>query len=228
MSNGFEIMDLFRTCLVMKGLDAADSAALVRLADVGTLPYGTVLSHRGTPARDVFVLLAGRCLGVVPSRGGRDLVVDRILPGRVFGELAALDGGARIRTVRSDGEVTVARIGHDDFLDWLSVRPRAMRNLLAELAGNTRDMTDRFYDVAMHDVETRVRLFLIRLLIEAGALHDGGLIDPAPSHGEIAAHVATNREAVSRALSRFNRLGLIETGRRRIVVLDAAGLEIAA
>lgn len=211
--------------MLMRGLDVADRAALVRLADVGTLPDGTVLVHRGTSARDVFVLLAGRCLGVVPSRGGRDLVVDRILPGRVFGELAALDGGARVRTVRSDGEVTVARFAVDDFLAWISARPDAMRNLLAELAGNARDMTDRLYDVAMHDVETRVRLFLIRLLIEAGALHDGGVIDPAPSHGEIAAHVATNREAVSRALSRFNRMGFVDTGRRRITVVDAAGLE---
>lgn len=218
-------MDLFRTALLMRGLDAADRAALGRLAQVHTLPDGTCLSQRGTPARDVFVLLAGRCLGVVPSRGGKDLVVDRIMPGRLIGELAALDGGARVRTVRSDGQVTVARIGTDAFLGWLTARPCAMRNLLAELAGNTRDMTDRFYDVAMHDVETRVRLFLIRLLIEAGALHDGGVIDPAPSHGEIAAHVATNREAVSRALSRFNRSGLIDTGRRRIEVRDAAGLE---
>lgn len=209
----------------MKGLDAADSATLAGLADVDTLPDGTVLTRRGAPARDVYVLLAGRCLGVVPSRGGRDLVVDRILPGRVFGELAALDGGGRVRTVRCDGEVTVARIAVDDFLGWISARPDALRNLLAELAGNARDMTDRFYDVAIHDVETRVRLFLIRLLIEAGALHNGGVIDPAPSHGEIAAHVATNREAVSRALSRFNRMGFVDTGRRRIMVVDAAGLE---
>lgn len=209
----------------MQGLDPADSASLARLAQVETLPDGTCLSQRGTPAREVFVLLAGRCLGVVPSRGGKGLVVDRILPGRIVGELAALDGGARVRTVRSDGPVTVARIGAEEFLDWITARPRAMRNLLAELAGNTRDMTDRLYDVAMHDVETRVRLFLIRLLIEAGALRNGGLIDPAPSHGEIAAHVATNREAVSRVLSRFNRLGFVETGRRRITVRDAAALE---
>lgn len=218
-------MDLFRTALLMRGLDAVDRAALVHLAQVHTLPDATFLSLRGTPAREVFVLLDGRCLGLVPSRGGKDLVVDRILPGRTIGELAALDGGARVRTVRSEGPVTVARIGIDDFLPWLSVRPAAMRNLLAELAGNMRDMTDRLYDVAMHDVETRVRLFLIRLLIEADALRDGGEIDPAPSHGEIAAHVATNREAVSRVMSRFNRMGFIDTGRRRIMVRDAAGLE---
>ena len=218
-------MDLFRTALLMKGLEATDRTSLASLADVHTLPDATCLSLRGTPAREVFLLLAGRCIGLVPSRSGKEMVVDRILPGRIIGELAALDGGARVRTVRSDGPVTVARIDVDDFREWLLTCPGAMRNLLAELAGNMRDMTDRLYEVAMHDVETRVRLFLIRLLIEAGALQDGGVIDPAPSHAEIASHVATTREAVSRALSRFSQLGFIDTGRRRITVLDAAGLE---
>lgn len=218
-------MDLFGKALLLRGLDASDIASLARLAEFVTLPDATCLTLRGTPARKVFVLMSGRCVGVVPSRGGKEMVVDRILPGRVIGELAALDGGGRVRTVRSDGPVTVARIDAGDFQDWLSTRPGAMRNLLAELAGNMRDMTDRLYEAAMHDVETRVRLFLIRLLIENGALRDGGVVEPAPSHGSIAAHVATTREAVSRALSRFARMGFIDTGRRRITVRDAAGLE---
>lgn len=209
----------------MQGLGASDSTALAQLARIETLPDGARLSTRGTPAREVFMLLDGCCLGVVPSRNGKDVLVDRILPGRVIGELAVLDGGARVRSVRSDGPVTVARIEADAFRGWLSGRPRAMRNLLAEMASNMREMTDRLYEIAMHDVETRVRLFLIRLLIEANALRNGGIIDPAPSHGEIAEHVVTNREAVSRVMSRFNQLGWIDSGRRRIEVRDAAALE---
>lgn len=218
-------MDLLRTLPLTQGLSMQDTEALARIARIETLPDGACLGSRGTPPREVFVLLEGCCLGVVPSRGGKDLLVDRILPGRVVGELAVLDGGTRVRTVRSDGPVKVARIGAEMFRDWIAQRPRAMRNLLAELASNTREMTDRLYEIAVHDVETRVRLFLIRALIEANALKAGGVLDPAPSHGEIADHVVTNREAVSRAVSRFNRLGLIDSGRRRIVVLDAAALE---
>ncbi|MGS4945871.1 Crp/Fnr family transcriptional regulator [Meridianimarinicoccus sp. RP-17] len=218
-------MDPLKAVPLTHGLGVQDREALARIARIETLPDGTCLGARGTPPREVFLLLEGRCLGLVPSRGGKDLLVDRIMPGRVLGELAVLDGGARVRTVRSDGPVRVARIGAEAFRDWIAARPRAMRNLLAELASNTREMTDRFYEIAVHDVETRVRLFLIRALIEAGALKTGGVLDPAPSHGEIADHVVTNREAVSRAMSRFNRLGFIDSGRRRVVVRDAAALE---
>lgn len=218
-------MDLFNSVPLTVGLGPADLAALNKIAQIESLSHGTCLGARGTLPREVFVLLEGRCLGFVPSHGGKELLVDRILPGRVVGELAVLDGGTRVRTVRTFGPVKVARIGAEAFREWIAARPRAMRNLLAELASNTREMTDRFYEIAMHDVETRVRLFLIRSLIEAGALRSGGVLDPAPSHGEIAEHVVTNREAVSRAMSRFNRLGYIDSGRRRIVVRDAAALE---
>lgn len=44
---------------------------------------------------------------------------------------------------------------------------------------------------------------LIRCLIEAGQLQDGGVLDPAPSHSLIAAHVGANPEAVSRAVAVF-------------------------
>lgn len=221
-------MNPLETVPLTRGLGAQDRDALVRIARMETLPGDTCLGTRGTPPREVFILLDGRCHGVVPSRGGKDLLVDRILPGRVVGELALLDGGTRVRTVRADGPVKVARIEADAFREWIDARPLAMRNLLAELSSNAREMTDRFYEIAVHDVETRVRLFLIRSLIEAGALRTGGVLDPAPSHGEIADHVVTNREAVSRVMSRFNRRGLIDSGRRRIVVRDAAALEAGA
>jgi CRP-like cAMP-binding protein len=219
------MMDPFHAMALLRGLDAQDRDELLRVARIETLPHGSNLFVRGTRPKDVHLLLEGSCVGVVPSRGARELLVECIGAGRVVGELAVLDGGLRVRTVRSDGPVRVARISADAFRDWIGARPRAMRNLLAEMASNTREMTDRLYEIAVHDVETRVRLFLIKVLIEAGALKAGGVLDPAPSHGEIAEHVVTNREAVSRAISRFKRLGFIESGRRRIVVRDPAALE---
>ncbi len=218
-------MDPLKNVPLTVGLGPSCTDALNSIARIEALPDGACLGERGTAPREVFVLLEGNCVGIVPSRGGKDLLVDRIRPGRVMGELAVLDGGTRVRSVRSVGPVKVARIGAEAFRAWIVANPRAMRNLLAELASNAREMTDRLYEIAVHDVETRVRLFLIRALIEAGALMPGGVLDPAPSHGEIADHVVTNREAVSRAMSRFNRMGYIDSGRRRIVVRDAAALE---
>ena len=78
---------------------------------------------------------------------------------------------------------------------------------LADLSGRIRAATDRLFELSVMDVETRVRHYLVRTLIEAGQLQDGGVLDPAPSHGLIAAHVGANREAVSRSVAVFRRAG---------------------
>lgn len=220
-----DFMDFLKSTSLGRGLRPNELAALDRITELRELPGGSIITQRGTPGREVVILLSGLCLGLVQSRSGKEIVIERIGAGRVFGELAALDGGSRVRSVRAEGPVRVGVVSAPAFDTWLMETPRAMRNLLSDMAGNAREMADRYFEMAVHDVETRVRLMLIRLLIEGGALRDGGTLDPAPSHSAIAAHVGANREAVSRVISRFARMGFLDSGRRRIVVRDAAALE---
>lgn len=205
------------------GLDA-----LVRLTQSISIELcrrDSVVTERGMPGRDVFLVLSGECLGVVASLAGKEVAIDRLPPGSIFGELAVLDGGARVRTVRATELSELGRIPGGAFNAWLLEHPLAMRDLLADLAGRMRSATDRVFELSVMDVETRVRHYLIRCLIEAGQLQDGGLLDPAPSHSLIAAHVGANREAVSRAVAVFRRAGMIENTRLRITVRDVRALE---
>ncbi|QIE41573.1 Crp/Fnr family transcriptional regulator [Rhodobacteraceae bacterium SC52] len=217
--------ELIKTIPLFRGLESDAAEALERLMVLRLFPDGHFITQRGTPGHDVYILLSGSCLGVIQSRSGKEVVLDRIAQGRVFGELGALDGGSRVRSVKAVGPVQVGVISANRFEDWLLQSPTAMRNLLSEVVSNTRELADRYFEMAVHDVETRVRLFLIRLLIENGELRNGGALDPAPSHSTIAAHVGANREAVSRVISRFSRHGFVESGRRRIVVRDIGALE---
>lgn len=186
---------------------------------------GSVICERGRRGTRVYFVLTGQLAGYIASRRGREVITNVFGPGQLFGELAALDGGSRVRSVRALSTCELAALGAEEFDDWLQANPRAMRNLLSEFASNTRDLADRIYELSVHDVDTRVRLLLVRMLIEAGELHDGGVLDPAPSHAVIAAQIGANREAVSRALARFKCRGFITPGRRRIEVHDARALE---
>jgi len=219
------LKDIPRDFPIFEGLSPAQIGALTICMTRFETDSPHTVSCRGARGTEVFFILSGNCVGLVQTRSGKDVVVDRLRPGRIFGELGALDRGSRVRSVRTDGPARLARVATPDFDRWLNQHPQAMRNLLAEMASMTRDLTDRLFEMAVLDVETRVRLLLIRLLIEQGALRTGGVLDPAPSHSRIAAEVGANREAVSRVISRFNRNGFLDTGRQRIVVKDAAALE---
>jgi CRP-like cAMP-binding protein len=215
---------VFASIALFRDLAPGEIAALRDHVSVQSVPDATLMTRQGQDGEGVFLVLSGKCLGLMQSENGKQMVLDRIGPGRIFGELSFLDGGPRVRTVRTDGPVRLGLIPAACFHDWLLAHPVAMRNLLSEVVANTRAMADRFYEMAVYDVEARVRLFLFRLLGEIDALRDGGTLDPAPSHSLIAAHVGANREAVSRAVSRFNKSGLLESGRRKIVVNDIGAL----
>lgn len=51
--------------------------------------------------------------------GRKEVAIDRLLPGSIFGELAVLDDGARVRTVRATELSELGRIPGGAFNAWL-------------------------------------------------------------------------------------------------------------
>lgn len=72
-------------------------------------------------------------------------------------------------------------------------------------------------------VHQRVCTELLRMV---DSEHDGNsfMIEPAPSHYQIATMLSTHREAVSKELARLSRMGIVASGRRKIEVLDVERL----
>jgi len=206
-------------------LDGAARAALARRLTVVPVSAGQQVTGRGRCARAVYLVLSGEFLGAVAAVGGREILTDSFHRGRIFGEFAALDGGARVRGVRAEKPGALGRIDAADFEAWLADHPAAMRALLAELASQIRVLTDRLYEVAMHDAETRVRLHLVRAAIEAGVLEPGGRLAPSPSPSRIAGHVGATLAEVTAALARFEAAGLIALRDDGLVLCDPRGLE---
>jgi CRP-like cAMP-binding protein len=191
---------------------------------VSRVPKGHIVVDRGETGTDVFLVLAGHLVGVLIAEDGKEVAYATIAENSVFGEMAALDGGPRSLTVQAATECLIGRVPGPIFNRWLTEHPQISRNLLRELVERTRRLNDRVFELVVHDVETRVRLMLVRMAMEAGALEPGAVIDPAPSHSMIASHVGANREAVSRVMSRLTKLGVLESGRKRVAIIDVDAL----
>ncbi|WP_172329805.1 Crp/Fnr family transcriptional regulator [Mangrovicoccus sp. HB161399] len=188
------------------------------------LSAGQTLFEKGDAGDRVFVLLSGCLVGRDSSPGGRDLVLSRIHPGTLFGEMAVLDAEPRSLTVHAETDSQLLHMPTRSFRELLLSEPAIALNLATELARRTRLLNDQVFGLVMHDVETRLCQLLLRMARDAGECRPGGVLQPAPTHESMAAQVGANREAVSRAISRLNRLGLIETGRKRIVFRDTEAM----
>lgn len=92
--------------------------------------------------------------------------------------------------------------------------------LMRQLVTRIRVLTTRVYEVSALAVSHRIQSEILRLaqgVPESGASR---VIDPAPTHVDIASRTSTHREAVTREFSRLARLGLIERRGRTLVVHD--------
>jgi len=110
------------------------------------------------------------------------------------------------------------------FQDILMSFPQVSINLAKELGARLRGMNERVFGLVMHDVETRVALHLMQLAQDQGQLFSDGIISDPPTHEVIANFVGSNREAVSRAIAKLNKSDIVESTRKRVVVLNFAAL----
>jgi CRP-like cAMP-binding protein len=201
----------------MKLLDQLPGGERERLLGAAArvrVPPGAALLREGETDSHVLVLLTGRVKVVRHGQDGRELLLEVREPGDLIGEMAALDGGPRSSSVVAIEEVEALTIPRGDFLDLLRRQPGTALALAQLLAQRLRDADNVRLELAHSDVLTRVaaRIVLLTEWAENGSV---GL-----SQQELADWAGASIESTSRALQTLRELGLIETGRRRIRVLD--------
>jgi CRP-like cAMP-binding protein len=210
-------------------IDELTAAEADDLRSVGrTRSYGAnvTLFHQGDDAGPVMVLLAGRVKVTAPTSAGREVIVAVRGPGDLLGEMSAIDGEPRSGTVATLEPVEVLMVPGSAFAAFLERRPRVALVILRMVAGRLRYADSQQADFATHDVVGRVASRLVELCERFGASEQEGRIEVALplSQEELAAWTGSSREAVSKALQLMRSLRILETGRRRVTVLDLEAL----
>jgi len=103
--------------------------------------------------------------------------------------------------------------------------PRLAANALEVVGTQTQEMLHRLREFAMDPVERRIARALLRLVGQAGRRVGAGLeIDFPLSRQDIAEMTGTTLYTVSRTLREWERRGVVQSARRRVVVRDPARL----
>ena len=111
---------------------------LFPLADILTetqVKEGTEVFAEGAEGQHMYLVLEGE---LQASRNGEE--VRTYKRGDTFGELAMLDGGARVVTVCAVKESVLAAIAHDDFHDLLGLYPTLARGVIEMLSARLREV----------------------------------------------------------------------------------------
>jgi CRP-like cAMP-binding protein/Fe-S-cluster-containing hydrogenase component 2/thioredoxin reductase len=115
------------------GLAAADIEELLATAEMKTVSAGEPIIAEGEGGRDIFVINQGSMV-VEKSIGGRPVFLSYLPAGSYVGEMALIDGGARVATVRAAIKSEVIRLDGDAFARLLARKPELLAKARRDMA----------------------------------------------------------------------------------------------
>ncbi len=228
-SNQSNASPLLESVSLFQGLTPAERQEIYQAAHLRAVEKGELFFVQGEEAHTLYVLTRGRVRLNQLSPEGEQVLLRVIVPGQLFGGVAVLSGTtypvaaeavAASEALGWDGE-TMARL--------MERYPTIARNALRLLAERIQELQERYRELATERVERRVASAVLRLARQTGRKVEGGvLIDFPLSREDLAAMTGTTLYTVSRILKRWEKQGLVEAGRQRLLIRSPHGLVVLA
>jgi len=208
----------------VRSFSKLSESALVLLAHSGRfvhLAKGEILFFQSDPSESAYLVRSGNISIVLNSLDGREMVINEMHAGDMFGELGILTKKARSTSAvaRSNSELFV--VPRHIFLRMFEEEPSLARLILEMTADRLQMSSKRESALAFLDAQAR----LARLLLELEEQeHDKGYV--TISQDELAHRTGLIRQTVAKALGKWRRAGWLITGRGRILILNRQALEV--
>lgn len=210
---------------VMKELLTEEIEVILNSAIVENYHRREVLYLPGDERSHIYLVLEGTLKLARLSEDGREIIIDIVEPGEIFGELALIDTSEHDTMAEMMTRGRIAMINVMEFERILDRVPR-LSFMLAKIMGQRRMVLEsKLEDLAFRNVPARLAKFLLEQAAAMGT-NSGEFIN-LPSHysqQEIGSMIGSTRETTSHFLNDFRRSGLIDFNKRQINILDPAKL----
>lgn len=183
----------------------------------------TIVDHDDT-TDDVLFVITGKVRIHIQTEGGREVILDDILPGQLFGEMSAIDGSRRSASATALVRTKLGRIHSSHFRRLLDDWPMLANRLLRLMIERVRTANARMVELSALDVRHRLYAELLRIAVVTDS-NGSRRISPPPTQQILANRIGARREAVSREMANLERHGEIKRSRSVLIVTRPAHLE---
>ena len=195
---------------------------LATIAQRQSLSSGEVLFSDGDEATGFYAIESGRLKVFKLSPDGKEQILHLFGAGEIVGEVAVFTGSQYPAHAAALEPCRLLHFPKHAFLEIVSAEPALALELLAELSRRLRRFTRLVEDLSLKEVPSRLAAHLVLLCDQQGS--DEVVIDVTKA--QLAAHLGTIPETLSRILARMAQGDLIELqGRRSVIVRNRPELE---
>jgi CRP-like cAMP-binding protein len=214
-----EILKFLSSIPLFSKLSAASAHSLAEAGKFQALQKGEMLFLQSDPSEFAYIVRTGTISIVLQSADGREMIINEMYSGDMFGELGILTKKPRSTSAvaRTNSEILV--IPKQAFLNIMDEEPNLARPMLEITASRLQMSSEREGALVFMDAQAR----LAHLLLELDRQEkESGYI--TISQDELAHHTGLIRQTVAKALGKWRRQGYLLTGRGRIVLLNHKAL----
>ena len=187
---------------------------------------GEVIFRKGDAGNGMYLVLAGYVAVSIDCAFGNDRPLRLYGPGDTLGDISLFDGKGRISGAIAFGKATLKFVDRSRFEEVLAARPGLARQVVDYLCARMRRQHDDLDAGLSLDVPARLARLLLSLHRRFSPLGDEeGIPSVRFSQADLAALLGFSRRWIGRELLKWHQMGIVELGRKQIVLRDVAALE---
>lgn len=180
----------------------------------------------------VYILKQGRVKLSVLAESGKEIAIDIIQPGEIFGEFALVDESLRSNMTQALDDVLMWVFAKQDFAQLLTTQPKLALSYIRLVGDRRRRMEKKLSDITSKPVSARVCELLHEISTSRLEIESSDHLVPL-THHDVASLIGAARQTTTTVLNDLERRNIIELGRGwiRVKFLKAlqtyAGLVVA-
>lgn len=214
---------------ILEGLSEKELKALAARTSMSRQGKNSVIYFPETQSKNIYFLKTGHVKITRLSPDGRQVILDIIGPGEIFGELALAEDEGEIYVEMAEAldDVLICAMSKSDFIEFLEKNPKLNLLMLKLMGLKLRKVESKIEDLIFKNVRERVITFLLRFV------EDFGTFSGADPHGgkerqiqapkflsqeEIAYLTGASRQTVATILNELREEGIIEFTTRSLTI----------
>ena len=222
-----EISELLARNFLFRNLDPDVIERIAALGSTVELAGNQVLFLKGDEGDALYGVLGGRIRISSGDADGKEIILNIIDPGDIFGEIALLDGKPRTADASAMAPSQLLRVQRSDFLGLMAAEPRLTQHLMEMVCDRIRKTSEMLEDSAFLDLPARLAKRLLSLAKYYGeADTETGLTGIQISQAELGQLMGTSRESINKHLQYWRGRGWITLGRGRVTIDQPGALQI--
>lgn len=226
---GLEAHAFLQANPVFATLPAKEIAALAAVANEEALRPRHYVFMEDDPAQWLCLVKSGRVKIVRHSRGGRDVVLEMLGPGEIFGGVAVMERRPYPASAQATEASVVVKIPAEAVVALAERYPALVKEMALMIGRRLRAAHDAVKSLAVDPVEARLAATLVRLAEREGARSARGLALPFHlTRQSLADMTGTTVETAIRVVSRWMKDGLVVDDGGHLVLEDVEALRALA